>query len=568
MQSAPDDERTETITRSTIALSASSSPSGKTGTGASGPTQASFLGASITAPAEAMRVQEMRRFRAFLVFSSFSCVIVALIIPLVRGDRIATWILCSTSAITALAALALLLVLRDESKYRPWQSTAFAMLAGTAVAGGYYLFGVTSAMVMIVPIGTYLLALGESFKGALLCQINVQASHFLISVLQILGVIPNVALVGVVHHELSAEIGMLIASQGVMVAAFLMARGVRKSTLATLEQLNIAVTDNARRQALLMEAKQELELARKIGGPGRFTQQTLSGFKLGNILGRGAMGEVYEAVHQETQEPAAIKLLNQQSQHQPSTIARFRREVEIARTLNVENVVKVLEVSGADAPVPFLAMERLYGSTLSSQLQGRSRLSTAELTQLVKAICRGIEAAHAAGIIHRDLKPSNLFLHRRAGKSTWKILDFGVSKFMDDGDTITAGAIVGTPAYMSPEQAKSDELSPRTDLYALGVIAYRSLTGRPAFAGKDLPTILHSVVYDMPPKPSAIAELSPDYDALLAIAMAKDPDDRFANAAEFAEAFASAEASELGAALRLRGETQMGKAPWGQRGDR
>jgi serine/threonine-protein kinase len=211
-------------------------------------------------------------------------------------------------------------------------------------------------------------------------------------------------------------------------------------------------------------------------------------------------------------------------------------------------------------------MERLHGHTLSAQLQGRSRLSSAELTELISAVCCGIEAAHAAGIIHRDLKPSNLFLHQREGKSTWKILDFGVSKFMDDGDTITAGAIVGTPAYMSPEQAKSGELSPQTDLYALGVITYRALTGRPAFSGKDLPAVLHSVVYDMPPKPSTIAELSPNYDALLAIAMAKDPGDRFANAAELAEAFVSAAGNELSAALRLRGETQMRKAPWGQRG--
>lgn len=506
----------------------------------------------------------MARFRSFLLFACFALIMTALIVPLIQGDPLATLFLSGSAAVTAVAAAIFLLILRDATRYSPWHNTAFRLLAGVTLAGSYYFFGVTSAVVMMVPIGAYVMGLGESFRAALLTHLNVQLSHLAISVLQLVAIIPDVGFVGPTSAGLAQRIGILFAIQGIFIAAFVMARGNRRSTLATLEALNDAVTDNARRQALLSEAKQALALAHQVGGPGRYSEQTFGNYRLANVLGRGAMGEVYEAYHLQTEEPAALKLLNQESLQDANALERFLREVEIAKTLREENIVEVLEVSRLGDPIPYLVMERLQGHTLSTILQDKSSMPPPELTTLIHELTRGIAAAHKAGIVHRDLKPSNIFLHR-GEKTSWKILDFGVSKFMDAGDTFTAGAIIGTPAYMSPEQARSAPVSARTDLYALGVIAYRTLTGRPAFTGDDLPAVLHSVVYDMPPMPSQIADLSVEYDYVLAIAMAKDPADRFASAEELSAAFEAIEAGSLPTACLQKGAALIAKHPWGTR---
>lgn len=193
------------------------------------------------------------------------------------------------------------------------------------------------------------------------------------------------------------------------------------------------------------------------------------------------------------------------------------------------------------------------------------RLSRSECSELMAALARGAHAAHEAGIVHRDLKPANIFCHQSDGRPVWKILDFGVSKFMDQGDTLTSGSLVGTPSYMAPEQAQGETITRQTDIYALGVIAYRILTGRPAYGGREVAVVLHAVVYDMPPRPSEIAELPPAYDCVLAIAMAKRPKDRFDNAIEFAEALKMAEEDSLSPALLHRGITLVSKYPWGKR---
>ena len=146
----------------------------------------------------------------------------------------------------------------------------------------------------------------------------------------------------------------------------------------------------------------------------------------------------------------------------------------------------------------------------------------------------------------------------------WKILDFGVSKLVDRGGTLTHGHIVGTPGYMAPEQAVADgSVDQRADLYALGVIAYRVLTGRPAFTGRDVPAILHAVVYDTPPRPSEIAPIPEELDAVLAIAMAKRAADRFEDADQLAAAFAAAAAGTLDRTLRDRADALLRANPWG-----
>ena len=150
---------------------------------------------------------------------------------------------------------------------------------------------------------------------------------------------------------------------------------------------------------------------------------------------------------------------------------------------------------------------------------------------------RGLEVARIAGVIHRDLKPHNLFHHEGA---VWKILDFGVSKLAGSEGTLTGEGVVGTPQYMAPEQASGGQVTHLADVYALGAIAYRCLTGRSPFKGKDLAELVYQVVHQPPLRPGVLGKVSSQIEDVLAVAMAKDPRRRFPSAMSFAQAFAGA----------------------------
>jgi serine/threonine-protein kinase len=191
-------------------------------------------------------------------------------------------------------------------------------------------------------------------------------------------------------------------------------------------------------------------------------------------------------------------------------------------------------------------------------LRDKRAFAPDKVVDLLQQVGIGITAAGKAGVIHRDLKPQNVFL---AG-TTWKILDFGVSRLADTGDTLTAGHLVGTPAYMAPEQARGARVDHRSDLYALGAIAYRCLTGHAPFSGGDIADVLYRVVHTPPRRPSSLARLPDDLDLALAIALAKQPDDRFVTAAELAAAIADALASSLPESIRVRGRALDDRGAW------
>jgi eukaryotic-like serine/threonine-protein kinase len=184
----------------------------------------------------------------------------------------------------------------------------------------------------------------------------------------------------------------------------------------------------------------------------------------------------------------------------------------------------------------------------------------------VNQVAEALEAARIAGIVHRDLKPQNLFLHQPANRpALWKVLDFGMSKLADHHGTLTKGQVVGTPAFMPPEQARGVDVDHRADIYALGVIVYRALTGHPAFTAPDLVAIIGDVINQMPRRPSELATLHTDVDAVLAIALAKRTEDRFETAAEFSDALRAASRGELSAGLRGRAANLQRSLPWGAR---
>jgi serine/threonine-protein kinase len=193
-------------------------------------------------------------------------------------------------------------------------------------------------------------------------------------------------------------------------------------------------------------------------------------------------------------------------------------------------------------------------------------LSIHDAVELASALGEGLTHAHEAGVIHRDLKPVNVFQSQDgSGRRCWKILDFGISKLRDSSGTLTDIAIVGTPGYMSPEQARGLPVDPRSDVFSMALVLYRALTGRPAFTGTDPTQIMFAVVYRTPERPSSIIKSLPtQIDLVLAIALAKDHEQRWRSAREFAQAFALASRGGLGHELRARGREVVEHHPWGE----
>jgi serine/threonine-protein kinase len=328
----------------------------------------------------------------------------------------------------------------------------------------------------------------------------------------------------------------------------------------SIAQLQRATRLAAQREIQVAELRRDLDRALEIGGPGRYSGVVVGHWELGNVLGRGAMGEVYESKHTTTNGDAAVKLLRRELLADPHHVERFLREVRVASAIDSPHVVKVLEASTPVDAVPFLAMERLRGQTLSKLLVKGRALADAPLGRLVEQVGGVLELARAAGIVHRDIKPQNLFL---TFDDVWKVLDFGVALLADSSGTLTRGHAIGTPAYMSPEQAKGDPVDHRADVYGLAAVLYRCITGRAPYAGRDTPALLYAVVHEMPLRPRSIAQVTPALEQFLALALAKSPEARFQSARELAAAFVTATTfGELPGELGRRADQLVRIQPW------
>ena len=247
-------------------------------------------------------------------------------------------------------------------------------------------------------------------------------------------------------------------------------------------------------------------------------------------LGRGAMGVVYRSTHPRLDIPVAIKVLSEQYSSDPNFRQRFHREAATVAALNHPGIVRVYDFD-EDGPVLFIVMEWVDGRSMRSWLDEYGRFSVDVSVDLVQQLLSAVGVAHDFGIVHRDLKPDNILISNR-GKT--KILDFGISKLVDDKHRLTAtGSMVGTPAYMAPEQVKGEEVDATADIYSLGMILYELLHGEPPFTG-PLPAVLHSQVFDRPRASTAIP--APIMEVVWK-ATAKDRAQRFRSCEEFAGAF-------------------------------
>jgi serine/threonine-protein kinase len=525
-------------------------------------TRGSRTQGTVSNPREAMLVAEARRTRLLAWLAAILVILVAAVLIPMEGHPIAKTVHWIGLGIAMLGSL--VVILAGIQRQSSTLTMFFSACCCIGLASSFYYWGVFSSAILVVPIVIYFFAFGDSLAPNIPVLLFCAIPHAVLGALITFGVVADRGVIRPLELSRFEAIAALGIAQFVFLIAFLLARGHRRSVVDAMEQLERAARAIAQREALLAEAKQELDRAMKVGGPGRFTEQTLGSYRLGNLIGRGAMGEVYEAMHVDGTDRAAVKLLTASAGADPKLVQRFLREVAIAASLDVPNVVRVLETPPVSSAVPYLAMELLEGETLADILRERPRMRPDEATDMISDVAAGISAAHEAGIIHRDLKPRNVFAQRMAnGRPLWKILDFGVSKLLDRGGTLTRDQIVGTPAYMSPEQARGGDVDQRTDIYALGVIAYRVLTGRPAFSGRDAPSVLYLVTHGMPPRPSTIAPLEPAFDSVLAVALAKDPSKRFQSPEELARAIDDANQGRLDSEIHRRADDIIADQRWG-----
>jgi serine/threonine protein kinase len=281
-------------------------------------------------------------------------------------------------------------------------------------------------------------------------------------------------------------------------------------------------------------------------------QVILGRFRLERHLGQGGMGTVWEARHLSLETQIAIKFLNADLSRREDVLARFALEATSAARIRSPHVVSILDSGFTEEGRGFIAMELLRGEDLSRRLARVHKLSVAETSQLVTQVSRGLAKAHSVGVVHRDLKPENIFVIDEDDVFAIKILDFGIAKSIGS-ETAThktdTGQLLGTPLYMSPEQALGHKLDSRSDLYSLAVLAYRCLTGRPPFLSSAVGELIVAVSTHEPPPPSRFNPALPAaLDQWFEGALAKEPSARICQtAAEVAESFKLACRSALGA---------------------
>ena len=263
-------------------------------------------------------------------------------------------------------------------------------------------------------------------------------------------------------------------------------------------------------------------------------------YRVVRALGRGGMGAVFEAHQEGLGRRVALKVLHPHLAQDAQLVLRFRREAESAAGLGHPNIVQVTDFGREEDGTVFLVMELLDGVPLAAVIERDGMLSVERVAKIAWQVLSALDVAHRAGIVHRDLKPDNIFVTHVSGVGdVVKLLDFGIAKLAEsEGSGLTAtGTVMGTPAYMAPEQARGAPVDARVDLYAVGVVMYEALAGRLPYNGNNYNALIAAILTEQPPR---LRELRPDLPAEIAAvverAMSRDPAGRFANAAAMRDA--------------------------------
>jgi len=290
------------------------------------------------------------------------------------------------------------------------------------------------------------------------------------------------------------------------------------------------------------------------GGPLE-ARELLDGYAIEELLGQGVCGAVYRARDPDGQ-AVALKILHPELLLSPEHALRFAREARALCLLRHPHVVAVDRVGRLDDGQPYLVMELLAGRSLEAVLAERGRFAADEVDRILRPLCDALDAAHALGIVHRDLKPSNVFMASQPdGGERVVLLDFGIAKLLDEEGITAARQVVGTLWSIAPEQIMGRRVDARTDIYGLGALCYRLLTGRPPFSGTMHRTLLHHLQVTAP-RASTYAPIPAELDRVLECALAKAPENRFGDARSFLAAFEAATSARI-TAVGHPGENAM-----------
>jgi eukaryotic-like serine/threonine-protein kinase len=262
----------------------------------------------------------------------------------------------------------------------------------------------------------------------------------------------------------------------------------------------------------------------------------LGRYKINGVLGKGAMGLVYDGVDPQLNRRVAIKTILTASLDEATAkhyTMRFKKEVRAVAKVNHPNIVQVYDF-GTEGDLAYIVMEYIQGRELKDALDKKERFDLRAMFQMMAQLLGALDSAHAAGVIHRDIKPANVMLD---SKGNVKLADFGVARVEDPdagGEKTRVGQVIGTPAYMSPEQTQGQPIDHRTDIFSAGILFYQILTGSKPFDGTGF-ALQKKIIQDDPVWPSTLLEVPDTFDRVVAKALAKEPDHRYKSAKEFAE---------------------------------
>ncbi|MBI5499003.1 MAG: protein kinase [Deltaproteobacteria bacterium] len=510
---------------------------------------------------------KMRGFVAAVVLACAAGAVLLGWIARERGPLLVAWACLAGVAGAAWLHDGLVRRRRTEAIYWPWA------IAGCLSVGPAFAFGLHSGFAAVLALGLFA---GGMFRGSRsapwldrrsLVLAALIAAHTAVFVLVMTGTLGDDGNVAVRQAGVPVFAPMVdhVLLMGIYFASFVAGGVVDRAYQTLTDRGRGAALDAARKEGLLATARAELDRARGDDEGGMFTGLRVGGYGVGRLLGRGGMGEVYEARRIGDEARVALKVVRGDRVGDPVFLELFHKEARALRRIESPYVARVLEVGGIEEEIPFIAMEYIAGRSLARVLRERERLEPGEAREMIRDVTRGLSDVHHAGVVHRDIKPQNVIRTDVEGGPRWKLVDFGGARFLDAGSAVTTRLIVGTAAYMSPEHAAGEPVDARSDLYSLCLVLYRALVGRPAFTVHDPEEMVRRAAAEGPPDPRACADVSRPLALALRLGLASRPDDRPASALELAALFDQAFSGRLDAAWRKRAADVLRREPWGSR---
>ena len=497
-------------------------------------------------PLAALEHQDQQRTRRVAPLMAIVGTATLLTVFVFEGVAWAKALFYLTNAASVIAML-WLWWLATRGPVQGWQSTAARSTAFSTTCASCIYFGIFSPAPMIMALAVVIFAQGKNVRLARGTYIAAALTQGGMTVLDALQVLADPGMIQAIGMGTPEKLAAQLLVQLLLVAAYLLGRFTRGASAEALAKTHQAMRELARREVISLEAREGVKRAFNIGGAGRLSGSVLGPYRLRQIIGYGGMGEIYQAVHATEGTPAAVKIIHQHLCSDEKLLQRFLREAQLSASVKSPYIARVID-AGMVAQGPFIAMELLEGQDLATHLQIAGRLSLAELQALARQVGAGLDAAAEVKIVHRDIKPQNIFVVDQNWGSddsgTWgtgelfcKILDFGVARVISGQADLTQGdTVLGTPNYMSPEQATGKVTDHRADLHSLAAVLYRGCTGFLPFTGENPQAVLYAVVHAMPTPPSQMARLPVTLDAFFEKAFAKSPDDRYQSGHEMSEA--------------------------------